>query len=111
MAAITAIGFGAFGILLALLSGRAATVQGMFPIVLVILFLSSAFFPLNLLSAPAEWIAPYNPLSYIADAIRHPIIAQMSGLTLIYGLIASVAVGVITISASVYVLNNRVAGS
>jgi ABC-2 type transport system permease protein len=44
----------------------------------VILFLSSAFFPENLLLEPARTIAEWNPMSLIADGIRDPIISELS---------------------------------
>src|SRR3712207_7915039 len=40
----------------------ASTVQGIFPLVFVILFVSSAFFPQELLESPIDVIAEYNPL-------------------------------------------------
>ena len=50
---------------------NASLVQGIFPVVFVVLFLSSAFFPQHLLSSPADLVAEYNPLSYIADGMRY----------------------------------------
>ena len=44
----------------------------------VILFLSSAYFPRELLLEPAQTIADWNPMSLIAEGLRDPII---SGLT------------------------------
>jgi ABC-2 type transport system permease protein len=55
----------------------------------VILFLSSAFFPTTLLSAPADWLAAYNPVSYIADGMRNPIIASISAEKVLEGLAAA----------------------
>jgi ABC-type polysaccharide/polyol phosphate export permease len=43
----------------------------------VILFLSTAFFPENLLLEPAQTIARLNPLSLIADGLRGPIIGDL----------------------------------
>ena len=54
-------------------------VQGLFPLVFVILFLSDAFFPANLMLEPAATVAEYNPLSFIVDGIREPIIAGFDG--------------------------------
>ena len=42
---LTAIAFGGIGAAIALRTGSASVVQGLFPLVFVILFLSSAFFP------------------------------------------------------------------
>jgi ABC-2 type transport system permease protein len=71
--------FGAIGSALALKSGRASVVQGIFPLVFVILFMSSAYFPRDLLLQPAESIAKWNPMSLIAEGIRQPIAFGMDG--------------------------------
>ena len=76
---LNAIAFGTLGAALALKSGNASTAQGIFPLVFVILFLSSAFFPRELLLEPAQTIADWNPMSLIAEGLREPIV---SGLTL-----------------------------
>ena len=68
--------FGAIGASIALKSGKASVVQGLFPLVFVILFLSTAFFPANLMLEPAASVAEYNPLSFIVEGIREPIIGE-----------------------------------
>jgi ABC-2 type transport system permease protein len=71
---------GAFALLgsaLAIWASKASVVQGIFPIVFVILFLSTAFFPVNLLLEPAQSFARLNPLSLIADGMRGPIIGGL----------------------------------
>jgi ABC-2 type transport system permease protein len=75
---LAAAAFGGLGAALALKAGRASVVQGIFPIVFVILFLSSAFFPRQLMQEPASTIAAWNPLSLIATGVRHPIIDGVS---------------------------------
>ena len=75
---LNAIAFGTLGAALALNSGSASVAQGIFPIVFVILFLSSAFFPQELLLEPAKTIAEWNPMSLIADGMREPIISGVS---------------------------------
>ena len=49
--------FGGIGAAIALRTGRASVVQGLFPLVFVILFLSTAFFPATLILEPAAAIA------------------------------------------------------
>ena len=51
---------------------------GLFPLVFVILFLSTAFFPDDLLLEPAASIAEWNPLSFIVEGIRDPVISTLS---------------------------------
>jgi ABC-2 type transport system permease protein len=75
---LAAAAFSTLASALAIGAAKASVVQGIFPIVFVILFLSTAFFPQGLLLEPARTIARLNPLSLIADGIRGPII---NGLT------------------------------
>jgi len=56
-------------------SGSASVVQGLFPLVLVVLFLSSAFFPVELMIEPAKTIAEYNPFSLVVEGVREPIVS------------------------------------
>lgn len=76
LVAAAALAFGAVVASIALRSGKASVVQGLFPVLFVILFLSSAFFPANLMLEPAATAAEYNPLSFIVEGIREPIIGH-----------------------------------
>lgn len=100
-------GFGAIGVMIALRARNASTVQGIFPIVFVILFISSAFFPETLLSSPADVIAAYNPLSYIAEGIRQPIAFANAAGPVLEGLAAAAAVSAAGIGLSVAALRGR----
>ena len=95
---LSAIAFGGIGAAVALRTGSASVVQGLFPLVFVILFLSSAFFPANLMLEPAATVARYNPLSFIVDGIRDPVISSLSVKTFAkalgsIALIAGIGVG------------------
>lgn len=74
----SAVAFGAIGSAVALRAGSASVVQGLFPLVFVILFLSTAFFPANLILEPAGTVAEYNPLSFVVDGIRDPTISVLT---------------------------------
>jgi ABC-type multidrug transport system permease subunit len=100
-------GFGALGVMIALRARSASTVQGIFPLVLVVLFVSSAFFPANLLSSPADVVAAYNPLSYIADGLRQPIAFGNALGPMLEGLAAAAGVTVAATSLSVLALRGR----
>jgi ABC-2 type transport system permease protein len=78
LVALNALAWGSVGAALAIKSGRASVAQGVFPIVFVILFLSSAFFPRALMLQPAKTIADWNPMSLIADGMRDPVISGLS---------------------------------
>jgi ABC-2 type transport system permease protein len=104
---VSGVGFGAIGVMLALRARNASTVQGIFPIVFVVLFVSDAFFPDRLLSSPADAVAAYNPLSYVADGIRNPIIASISASKAVEGLIAAAGIAVVAMALSVWALRGR----
>lgn len=110
LAAATAGAWGGFGAALALRSGTASVVQGIFPIVFVIIFLSSAFFPGNLLLEPAKSISDWNPMSYIADGIRDPIVSDVSLKPVLEGIAAIAGVMALGAGLSVWGLRKRLAG-
>jgi len=99
--------FGSLGAALAINSKRASTVQGIFPLVFVILFLSSAFFPQGLLQEPAQTISSLNPLSLIADGLREPIIDAATMEALGKALAGIAIVGVIGMGLTALALRKR----
>ncbi len=101
---IAGTGFAAIGVTLAVRAGNASVVQGVFPLVFVVLFLSSAFFPQDLMTSPASEIARYNPLSYIANGLRNPIVSEIQLKPVLEGLAAAVGVALVFGSLSVWTL-------
>jgi ABC-2 type transport system permease protein len=103
----TGVVFSAIGVIPAPRPPPASTVQGIFPLVFVVLFISSAFFPRKLLSHPADWVAAYNPLSYVADGIRDPIISSITASTVLEGLAAASGIAAAGVGLSVLALRGR----
>jgi ABC-2 type transport system permease protein len=89
----SALAFGTIGAAIALRSNNASVVQGIFPLVFVVLFLSDAFFPANLMLEPASWIAQYNPFSFVVNGIRDPIISGWSATTELKAIAAVLGIG------------------
>jgi ABC-2 type transport system permease protein len=104
---LAAMAFGGLGAALALKSGKASVVQGTFPLVFVVLFLSSAFFPRQLMREPAGTIAGWNPLSLIAGGVRHPIIDGLSLRAAGTGLAGIAIVAAIAWALSAWALRSR----
>ena len=73
----------------------------------MILFLSSAFFPANLLLEPANSVAEYNPLSFIAEGIREPVISSLTLGSVAEALAAIALVGAISTGLSMIALRRR----
>jgi len=109
LASATAAAWGGFGAALALRSGTASVVQGVFPIIFVIIFLSSAFFPGNLLLEPARSISDWNPMSFIAEGIRDPIVSNISAEPVLEAVAAIVGVMALGALLSVWGLRRRLA--
>ncbi len=92
---LNAMAFGTIGAAIALNSGSASVAQGIFPLVFVVLFLSTAFFPENLLLEPAQTIAQWNPMSLIAEGLRDPIVGDLTFSETLKGLGGIAIVGAI----------------
>jgi ABC-2 type transport system permease protein len=104
---LSAAAFGGIGAAAALRTGSASVVQGFFPIIFVILFLSSAFFPQALMVEPAQTIAEYNPLSFLVEGLRAPFIQGFSGEEMAKCLAAIFGIGAIGLGASALALRHR----
>lgn len=104
---LASLAFGSVGTALALWAGRASVVQGVFPLVFVIVFMSSAFFPRGLLSEPAKSIADYNPMSFIAEGVRDPIIGPLTAGETVKGLLGIAIVGAVGAALSSLALRHR----
>jgi ABC-2 type transport system permease protein len=103
----SAVAFGGIGAAIALKSGKASVVQGLFPLVFVILFLSSAFFPEQLLLEPARTVAEWNPLSFVVEAVRDPVISAFSTKALAEGIAALAVVAALGLGMSALALRSR----
>jgi ABC-2 type transport system permease protein len=101
------VAFGGIGAAIALRSGSASVVQGLFPLVFVILFLSTAFFPENLLLEPARSVAEWNPLSFIVDGVRDLVISTFSAEQFLEGVAALALMGLFGVGLSVAAMRGR----
>jgi ABC-2 type transport system permease protein len=105
--ALSAVAFGGIGAAVALRSGSASVVQGLFPLVFVILFLSNAFFPTDLLLEPAKTVAQYNPLTFIVDGVREPVIGTLTLASFAEALGSIALVGAFGLGLSALALRRR----
>jgi ABC-2 type transport system permease protein len=103
----SALAVGGIGAAIALRTGSASVVQGLFPLVLVVLFLSSAFFPQELMIEPAKTIAEYNPLSFIVEGVREPIISGIDAAQTLEAVAAIAGIVVLGLVLSSRALKHR----
>lgn len=81
-----AVAFGSIGLAIGLRTGNGEAVQGAFPLLFVLLFLSSASLPRDLIAH--DWfqtITTINPVSYIIEAFRSLLISGWDGEALALG--------------------------
>ncbi len=108
LALVISSAFACFGTFVALRAGTGEAVQGFFPLFFVLLFLSSAFFPRDLIEQ--EWfrtIATYNPVSYMVEGIRSLVISGWDAQALAQAFaIAGIAV-VVFLALSARALRTR----
>lgn len=102
-----AMAVGGIGAAIALRTGSASVVQGLFPLVLVVLFVSTAFFPQELMIEPAKTIAEYNPLSFIVNGIRDPMISGITASDLIDAVLAIAGIVILGLVLSARALRHR----
>ena len=108
MICLAASAFATLAAALAIWASKASVVQGIFPLIFVILFLSTAFFPEALLLEPAATIARLNPLSLIADGIRGPIISGLDLAHVVKALAGIAIVAIAGVSLSTIALKRRI---
>tara|TARA_B100000131_G_scaffold102255_1_gene99258 strand:+ start:1640 stop:2368 length:729 start_codon:yes stop_codon:yes gene_type:complete len=70
IAALLSVSMGSFGIAVALRTGSQEVVQSTFPLIFVAVFVSSAFFPVQLMEGWYGAIARKNPLTWVIDPTR-----------------------------------------
>jgi ABC-2 type transport system permease protein len=108
IALLTALGFGALGAFAALRTGSGEAVQGLFPLMLAALFLSSMSLPRDLIEI--DWfrtVATWNPVSYVLEGIRSVLIDGWDGEALALGFLASGGLALLTLMAASRALKLR----
>ncbi len=99
LAVLIGFAFASLGALIALWLGSAEAVQGFFPLLFVLVFLSSSNLPRNLISTQwFKFVATYNPVSYLIEGYRSLIISGWDGraLALAFGIAIGIAILALT---------------
>jgi ABC-2 type transport system permease protein len=108
LAAFYAIGFGAIGTVLALRTGSGESIQGVFPLLFALLFVSSVNMPRNLIEV--DWfrfVAGINPVSYMIEGIRSLIIEGWNPTALALAFVFAIGLAVAGLLGSAALLQTR----
>jgi ABC-2 type transport system permease protein len=96
--AVVSLSFGALGAYLAFRTGSGETVQAMFPVLFVFLFISSMNTPRDLIAV--DWFqtaATLNPVSYMIEAVRSLIIEGWDWQALALGFGFTIVIGMVSL--------------
>lgn len=77
VASVLAGGIGAISVSLALRTGSSEAVQGSFPLLFSLMFISSAFFPRELMEGWFHDVATINPFSHMIEGLRTQVISGL----------------------------------
>jgi ABC-2 type transport system permease protein len=106
--AIVALAFGALGAWLAYRTGSGETIQALFPVLFVFLFISSMNAPRNLIGV--EWFriaATLNPVSYMIECVRSLIITGWDWQALALGFGFVTVLGILSFMLASQALRTR----
>jgi ABC-2 type transport system permease protein len=108
LAMTIALAFASLGAFIGLRTGSGEAVQGVFPLFFVFLFLSSSSLPRDLIEH--DWfrtIATYNPVSYLFEGLRSPILFGWQAQAFELGFGFALAIAAIGVLGSVSALRTR----
>ena len=108
LAILTAFGLGAIGSAMAAATGSAEAVQGLFPLLFVLLFLSSSSLPRDLIDV--DWfrtVATWNPFSYLIEGMRSLIITGWDATALWRGFATAAGIAVVGLALASRGLRTR----
>jgi ABC-2 type transport system permease protein len=109
-AVFVAIAFAGIGATMGARTGSPEAVQGVFPLMFALFFLSSMSMPRNLIAI--DWfrtVATWNPASYLIEGLRSLVIGGWDGTALWRGLAVGIAVLVLSFWAASRALATRMA--
>jgi len=107
-AAIVSLAFGALGAWLAFRTGSGESIQALFPVLFVFLFISSMNTPRDLIDV--EWFqtaATLNPVSYMIELVRSLIIEGWNVQALALGFGFTLVIGIVSIALAARALRTR----
>lgn len=105
---IVALAIGAIMSSVAIRTGSAEAVQGAFPLLFVLLFFSSAFFPRETMSGAYRKVADFNPISHLVEGMRALVLEGFSVQAMVKTLFIPLAICLLAIAFSLTELRRRI---
>jgi ABC-2 type transport system permease protein len=111
VAMVMAVAVGGITSAIGIRTGSQEAVQNTFPLVFILVFLSSAFFPTALMSGWYKQVAQANPLSWVIDSTRYLVITGWSWSEAATALGVALALATLTIAFASRQLRRRIEAS
>jgi ABC-2 type transport system permease protein len=109
--ALIALAVGALMSSVALKTGSAEAVQGTFPLLFILLFFSSAFFPRETMSGLYKTIAGLNPISHLVEGLRALSLEGFSASATARAILVPLAIAIVALYIASGQLNARLRAS
>ena len=106
---LIAIAISGFMAAVALKTGSSEAVQGIFPLVFIMLFFSSAFFPRQTMSGAYKHIANFNPISHLIEGMRDICIDGLSSGAIARAILVPIAIMIVSFTLALRALAQRIA--
>jgi len=106
---LIAIAISGFMAAAALKTGSSEAVQGIFPLVFIMLFFSSAFFPRQTMSGAYKHIADFNPISHLIEGMRDICIDGLSSGAIARAILVPIAIMIVSFTVALRALAQRTA--
>jgi ABC-2 type transport system permease protein len=100
-------GFAGYTVAVALKTGNAAATQGASFLFFPLTFITATFVPEELLSGWIKAMAPYNPITYVLEAMRSLLLNGWDGTEVLKGVAAAVGLGLLTFTFAWLSLRSR----
>lgn len=110
-AVLMGVAVGALAAAIGLRTGLQEAVNNSFPLIFILLFISSAFFPTGLMNGWYQWVAEHNPLSWVINGMRYQVITGFDGVEALQAIGVSAVLAAITIALAFSQLRRRLGAS
>ncbi|MHB1130531.1 MAG: ABC transporter permease [Ilumatobacteraceae bacterium] len=92
----------------AIRTGSAEAVQGAFPLIFVLLFFSSVFFPRQMMRGVYKTVADVNPISYLVEGLRALVLDGFSVSAIVRAIVIPIGICVAGIVLALHQLRRRI---
>lgn len=106
---LVALAVGGLMAAVAIRTGSSEAVQGSFPMVFILLFFSSTFFPRQTMSGVYRAIADISPISYLAEGFRSLTIDSLDATAVMQVTVLPLGLAAMSLSLALYALRSRLA--